>query len=130
MSMTSSEMANMTSAERVYAMSSEPSVAPDNLRTLREVQESPDWLNWEKAMKAELDQLHKMGTWELIDLPEWCTPISNKWVLTKKHDKDGHLQKYNARLVAKGYSQQPGMDYTDTFSPVVHLETIWTPSAS
>jgi len=75
-------------------------------------------------VKAELDQLHKMGTWELVDPPEGRTPISNKWVLTKKYDKDGNLQKYKARLVAKGYSQQPGMDYTNTFSPVVRLETI------
>ena len=61
---TSSEMVNMTSAERVYTVSSEPSVAPDNLRTLCEVQESTDWPNWEKAVEAKLDQLHKMGTYE------------------------------------------------------------------
>ena len=67
-----------------------------------------------------------MGTWELVDPPEGCTPIPNKWVLTKKYNKEGNLLKYKARLVAKGYSQQPGMDYTDTFSLVVHLETIQT----
>ena len=77
-------------------------------------------------MKAELDQLHKMGTWELVDPPEGRTPIPNKWVLMKKYDKEGNLLKYKARLVAKGYSQQPGMDYMDTFSPVVHLKTIQT----
>ena len=122
----SSEMANMTSTERVYAASSEPNVAPDNPKNLREARDSPDWPNWEKAIKAELDQLHKMGTWELVYPPEGHTPIPNKWVLTKKYDKEGNLLKYKARLVAKGYSQQPGMDYTDTFSPVMRLETIWT----
>jgi len=53
------EMANMTSAERVYTVSSELNVTPDNSKNLREVQESPDWLNWEKAIKAELDQCAK-----------------------------------------------------------------------
>jgi len=121
---TSSKMVNMTSTERVYAASSEPSIAPDNPRTLHEARESPDWPDWETAVQAKLDQLQKMGTWELVDPPEGRTPITNKWVLTKKYDKDGNLQKYKARLVTHGYSQQPGMDYNDTFSPVVCLETI------
>ena len=50
-------------------------------------------------MRAELDQLHKMGTWELVDPPEGRAPIPNKWVLTKKYDKEGNLLKYKARLV-------------------------------
>ena len=123
---TSSKMARMTSTERVYATSSELNVMPDNPRSLHKARDSPDWPNWEKAMKAKLDQLHKMGTWELVDPPEGRTAIPNKWVLTKKYDKEANLLKYKARLVAKGYSQQPGMDYTDTFSLVVCLETIWT----
>jgi Reverse transcriptase (RNA-dependent DNA polymerase) len=65
-----------------------------------------------------------MGTWELVDPPEDCKIIGNKWVLVRKTNKEGEIVKYKARLVAKGYSQIPGMDYTDTFSPVVHLETI------
>ena len=121
-----SEMANMTSAERVYATSSEPIVTPDNPKNLSEAWQSLDWPDWEKAIQAKLDQLHKMGTWELVDPPEGHTPITNKWVLTKKYDKKGILQKYKARLVTHGYSQQLGMDYNDTFSPVVHLESIQT----
>ena len=123
---TSSKMANMTSAKRVYATSNEPSVAPDNPKDLHQAQESSDWPDWEKAVQAELDQLHKLATWELVDPPEGCTPITNKWVLTKKYDKDSNLQKYKARLVARSYSQQLGMDYNDTFSPVVHLKSIQT----
>jgi len=52
----------MTSAERVYAASSEHNVSPDNPKTLSEVHRSLDWPDWEKAMQAELDQLNKMGT--------------------------------------------------------------------
>ena len=65
-----------------------------------------------------------METWELTDLPKGRVPVSNKWVLVRKYSKEGRLEKYKVRLVAKGYSQIPGMDYTDTFSLVVRLETI------
>ena len=93
---------------------------------IREARESPDWPEWEAVIQTELDQLHKMGTWELVDPPEGRVPVSNKWVFNRKYDKDGNLQKYKARLVVKGYSQTPGMDYNETFTPVVHLETICT----
>ena len=117
---------NMSSADRVYATFCETQIAPDNPKTLTEARRSPEWPQWEKAIQAELDQLHKMGTWELVDPPHGRIPVGNKWVLTKKYDKQGNLQKFKARLVAKGYTQMPGMDYTDTYAPVVRLETIRT----
>ena len=67
-----------------------------------------------------------MGTWELVDAPEDRNPITNKWVFVRKYDKDRNLQKYKACLVARGFSQMPGMDFNETFSPVVRLETIRT----
>ena len=65
-----------------------------------------------------------MGTWKLVDKPRNIIPISNKFMFTKKWDKDRNLLKYKARLVAKGYAQHPGYDYVDTHSPVIRLETI------
>jgi hypothetical protein len=67
-----------------------------------------------------------MGTWELVDKPLDVTPIPNEWVFTKKRDKAGHVVKYKAQLIMKGYAQCLGHDYVETFSPVVHLETICT----
>ena len=65
-----------------------------------------------------------MGTWKLVECPTDAIPIGNKWVFLRKYNKLGELLKYKGRLVAKGCAQRPGFDYTDTFSPVVRLETI------
>jgi len=65
-----------------------------------------------------------MGTWKLVDKPVGAMPIANKWVFTKKRNKEGVLTKYKARLVTKGCAQRLGHDYLETHSPVVRLETI------
>ena len=93
-------------------------VPEDDCRSLREAKESPEWPKWEQVIKAELDQLHHMGTWVLIDKPEGTIPIKNKFVFAKKHDKEGIVIKHKARLIAKGCAQQPGFDYLETHSPV------------
>ena len=118
------EESPMEKAKLIYAALNDRSTLPDNPKMLKEAHDSPEWSEWEKAVKAEMDQLHQMGTWELVDLPKGRVPVSNKWVLVQKYNKEGILEKYKACLVAKGYSQIPGMDYMDTFSPVVRLETI------
>jgi len=85
---------------------------------------SQEWLEWEEAIKTELDQLNCMGTWKLVEKPPGVIPIANKFVFTKKTDKDGKLQKYKARLVAKGCTQCLGYDFLEMHSPVVRVETI------
>ena len=96
----------------------------DDPKTLREARSFDDRSEWEKAIHVELDQLKKFGTWKLVECPSNTIPIPNKWVFLKKYNKEGELTKYKARLVVKGCAQQPGFNYSDTFSLVVRLETI------
>jgi hypothetical protein len=99
-------------------------MAGDDYQSLKEAKESPEWPEWESAIRAELKQLEQMGTWMLVEKPSDAKPIANKWVFTKKRNKEGKLTKYKARLVAKGCAQRPGHNYVETHSPVVRLETM------
>ena len=95
----------------------------DEPRTLAEVQKRSDWPKWEEAMKKEMDQLQRLGTYELQNLPTGRKAIGCRWVFLIKRDTDGSILKYKARLVAQGFSQIPGQDFMATFAPVMRLET-------
>ena len=75
-------------------------------------------------MHAELKALEANNTWVLTPLPEGKQPIGCKWVYKVKLKADGSLERYKARLVAKGYTQQEGLDYSETFSPVAKFTSV------
>jgi hypothetical protein len=79
---------------------------------------------WMAAMKEELMMIEKNGTWQLVDRPINRKVIGVKWIFKTKLNADGSINKHKARLVVKGYSQEPGIDYHDTFAPVSRLDTI------
>ena len=64
------------------------------------------------------------NVWTLVDPPEGVKSIGCKWVFKRKRGADGKVKTYKAHLVAKGYHQRYGIDYDETFSPVVMLKSI------
>ncbi|KAL6205555.1 hypothetical protein ACLB2K_022813 [Fragaria x ananassa] len=75
-------------------------------------------------MRAEVDALQSNGTWSLVPLPPHKKPIGCKWVYKIKLKPDGNIERYKAKLVAKGYSQIKGVDYRETFAPIAKLTTV------
>jgi hypothetical protein len=94
---------------------------PSDPVTLAEAQASPEWPQWEEAIQAELQSLEDTGTRTVEDLPADRRPISAKWVFNTKRDAYGRPLKHKARLVARGFTQIHGVDYHDTYSPVVSM---------
>lgn len=79
---------------------------------------------WQQAMAEEFSALQRQGTWSLVPPSPDKHVVGCKWVFKIKHNQDGSVARHRARLVAKGFHQEQGIDYTETFSPVVKQATI------
>jgi len=69
-----------------------------------QAQGSPDWLHWESAMAKEVSELTAKHTWELVDAPPGVHIVGSRWTYLLKHDANGDIICYKARLVAQGFT--------------------------
>ena len=81
---------------------------------------------WQHAMAEELAALERTDTWDLVPIPAHVRPITCKWVYKVKTRSDGSLERYKARLVARGFQQEHGRDYDEIFAHVAHMTTVRT----
>lgn len=103
---------------KVYSLAISPSMIP---RSALKALLIPIW---KATMLAEFLALLKNKTWILTTLPPGKNLIGCTWVFKLKYHLSGVIARHKARLVAQGFSQQPGFDFNETFSPVVKPTTI------
>jgi hypothetical protein len=94
-------------------------------RTYNEAVNDPDYsARWREAIEYEIGQLLANNTWREDIYPEDANLISTKWVFTLKFNPDGTLERFKARIVARGFTQQYRIDYIETFAPTVRMATL------
>ncbi|GKB34086.1 putative RNA-directed DNA polymerase [Tanacetum coccineum] len=89
--------------------------------TYDEAIRNPKWI---ESMNNEIEALLRNNTWTVCDLPKGRKPVGSKWLWKIKFKSTGEIERYKSRVVAKGYSQREGFDYSETFSPVVKMSTV------
>ena len=77
-------------------------------------------------MEDEFAALLQNGTWDIVQRPPRANIVSGKWIFKHKFHEDGSLERYMARWVLSGFSQRPGVDFDEIFSPVVKPATVRT----
>src|SRR5436853_2781879 len=90
----------------------------DDLINFYQVMKGSDTQKWIDAIKEEFKSIQDNQVWDLVPLPEGKRPIGCKWIFKTKRDFMGSVKRYNAHLVAKGFTQKEDIDLTETFSPV------------
>nr|CCA24978.1 Putative gagpol polyprotein putative [Albugo laibachii Nc14] len=78
---------------------------------------------WRKAMENEMKSLNDHHTWKLLEMQPGHRAVGGKWVVRIKRDPSGKIFKFKTRLVAKRYTQRPGIDYTEMFAPVARKDS-------
>ncbi|MBW0474001.1 hypothetical protein O181_013716 [Austropuccinia psidii MF-1] len=79
---------------------------------------------WKRACKAELEQMARRDVWEAVDKEKTMKTIGHRWVFDIKQHVDGSIEKFKARLVARGDCQRPGVDCTEMYAPTASLMSL------
>lgn len=100
------------------------SLSTENPNSLQEAMDSTEKEKWLNAMNDEMNSLNESKTWILVDETPNMHVISCKWLFNTKRRQNGDIDRYKARLVARGFEQRNGIDYNEIYSPVARIETI------
>jgi Reverse transcriptase (RNA-dependent DNA polymerase) len=100
-------------------------LADDEPSNFQEAMNSMIADEWKAVCKLKYDTLMGYGTWTLIEKPPNTNIVGNPWVFRVKHDNLGKINKLKARLVAQGFSQIPGIYFTEIYSPTIRFTSIW-----
>ena len=93
-------------------------------KTFKEAVSGPNSAEWTRAIEEELAAQRCHNTWEIIARDKHRKPIDSKWVFKLIRDSNGNIKRFKARLCARGFMQKEGIDYTDTYAPVVRYDSI------
>ena len=93
-------------------------------KTYKQAMRSQHAVRWKSAMQEEYESLMKHNTWTLVDLPEDRNLVGSRWVYKIKRNASGKIDRYKARLVAQGFTQEHGIDYEEIFAPVARYQSI------
>ncbi|KAI1001438.1 Retrovirus-related Pol polyprotein from transposon TNT 1-94 [Podosphaera aphanis] len=85
---------------------------------------SPNWDHWNVAFEEEMSSLKENDVWDVVPRPTGRKVVGGKWVCKLKRNAQGEVERYKARYVAKGFSQIHGLDYDETFAPVVRFDSL------
>ena len=108
-----------------YALLSYEELSENEPKTYYEAIKSKQSKEWQKAMEDEMKSLHENKTWLLVSKPSEQKIVDCKWIYKVKEGlTSSEPVRYKAKLVAKGFTQVEGVDYTKIFSPVVKYTTI------
>jgi len=95
----------------------------DDPQTYKEAMVHSDATEWDAACKDEICNFQQMGVYDIVLQLKGCKVVRSKWVLHIKCGPDSQVQKYKACIVTQGFTQVEGLDYDQTFAPVVKLST-------
>nr|GEZ14796.1 hypothetical protein [Tanacetum cinerariifolium] len=90
-------------------------------KSVKEALTDPAWI---ESMQEELHQFIRLDVWELVPSPDGIKPLTLKWLFKNKHDEENTVIRNKTRLVVRGYRQEEGIDFEESFTPVARMEAI------
>nr|GEX33779.1 retrovirus-related Pol polyprotein from transposon TNT 1-94 [Tanacetum cinerariifolium] len=117
----------ISSTSAVVASSSSQNVDPSNMHTTIEpknVKEAMTDPVWFESMQEELLQFKRMDVWVLVPIPDNISPLTFKWIFKNKHDEEQTVIRNKSRLVVRGYRQEEGLNFEESFASVARMEAI------